>query len=322
MRLAVAGDTLTPVVYDSSQPPETTTTFWGTLVITYPSKIDTQIIEPDTLVSDTLFINKVVIDSIEFTKRSYARKWFARIDSTGLPLYDSLVMPNAWVAGAPGTEKPFFPLDGKGFAEKDSSGTRNYSFTMEMHNKFTYHGGEVFYLSGDDDLWLFVNDRLAIDLGGLHPTLDSILWLDSLELQPEQQYNIDMFFAERACCGSSLLMVTDIDWVDKKLSSVVREQRIASIRDRGAMRPNASMRPVRIRLAGGAAVTVHVPRATVSMNVEAFNSTGAKIAGPNIGRQAGEARHLSISGWYLLRITCFDSVGAEVGIVSERILNY
>lgn len=110
----------------------------------------------------------------------------------------------------------FFPLDGAGWG---NSGTgldgkqHNFHFTTEVHTQFKYAGGESLTFIGDDDVWVFINDKLAVDLGGLHPPLSGTIDLDSksaeLGIKPGNSYSFDLFHAERHTEASNFRIDTN-----------------------------------------------------------------------------------------------------------------
>ncbi|MFC1642849.1 fibro-slime domain-containing protein [Myxococcota bacterium] len=111
----------------------------------------------------------------------------------------------------------FFPLDpteGWGLTPPDHPMGQNFLFTTEIHLRFRYVRGQKFSFFGDDDLWIFVNGRLALDLGSTHSkalgTIDFDAQAVDLGISAGSSYSMDIFHAERHTDGSNFRIETNI----------------------------------------------------------------------------------------------------------------
>lgn len=159
------------------------------------------------------------VDGVHITNAATFSQWYQDVPNTNINIPKNIVLTQTTIPGIYGyNQQDFFPIDNEGFGNEGSlahdNQERNFHFTMELNTRFTYQGGEVFTFIGDDDLWVFIDRKLAIDLGGVHGEQSGTVNVDTLGLTIGQDYDFHLFFAERHTSRSRFRMETSLQLFD------------------------------------------------------------------------------------------------------------
>ena len=98
----------------------------------------------------------------------------------------------------------FFPIDGR--LQGNGGDAQNNYFTYTIAASFTYNQctSQFFEFESNDDAWVYIDDKLAVDLGGVATSSRQYVALDRLGLVDGQEYTLNFFFAHRRNAASSL----------------------------------------------------------------------------------------------------------------------
>ncbi len=152
----------------------------------------------------------------EITSKETFDQWYRDVEGVNYRFDRELVLTDQGDGTYVYSSNAFFPIgnnEGWGATPPEHI-NQNFLFTTEIHLQFTYVAGQAFSFYGDDDLWIFVNGHLALDLGGLHlqarGTIDFDAQAGELGISPGGVYRMDIFHAERHTDASNFQIETTI----------------------------------------------------------------------------------------------------------------
>ncbi len=168
----------------------------------------------------------------QVTSEESFNQWFRDVPGVNVSMPLTIELEREYRSSGPvyvfARERPdyFFPIDSQGYGLSmeglrwAAPGTHNFHFTYELETEFTYTDPNerdhalVYKFTGDDDVWVFINGKLAIDLGGVHSQQSQQINLDEaaeqLGLEPGETYQLKLFFAERHTSESNFRIETNL----------------------------------------------------------------------------------------------------------------
>ncbi len=147
------------------------------------------------------------------------------------------------VTNGESTWTPYYQGDGvvNTATTKDTLVGRNFNYVLQSHGDFIYDPDEnlFFNFQGDDDVYLFINNELVLDIGSAH-SIDGIriqlndyvnqAWAAvnagnandrqrRLALEEGRTYSFDFFYMERHSYGANMRINTNIRLIDPTMAT-------------------------------------------------------------------------------------------------------
>ena len=132
-----------------------------------------------------------------------------------------------------GDESGFYPLENLGYEQPDlltatskvNNGAKNGSFTLRGESQFVYNKDSKLYFTftGDDDVYMYINGVLALDLGGAHGRNSKTVNLNDLDatkygLKEGQVATFTFFYMERCSDASTFGIKTNMELVQRAIN--------------------------------------------------------------------------------------------------------
>lgn len=184
------------------------------------------------------------ISLIDVDEKDYF--YYSANEGTYTTLYPFLPVVDAEGVYAGQTDSYYFAEDGKR-SYTEQYGTyynRNYNYVLASNGEFVYHEEDnlFFEFEGDDDVYLFINGQLVLDLGGGHSVSSSALNVNdyvtwarkvletpdkysdaeiarakALDLENGEIVSFDFYYMERHGYGANMRIVTNMHITDPAL---------------------------------------------------------------------------------------------------------
>lgn len=144
-----------------------------------------------------------------FSNSSFSQ-WFSDVPGTNVSQRIVLNMVKDAAGVYSYTATDFTPIDGEMYGNQNAAHNRGFTCSVDAVSNYKSCGGQFIEYAGSNDGWLFVNGKLAMDLGGTHADGKQTVLLDRLGLTDGSEVRIQFFYAQRTSANAKFSLRTNM----------------------------------------------------------------------------------------------------------------
>jgi fibro-slime domain-containing protein len=137
-------------------------------------------------------------------------QWYRNIMGTNLAMSKTISLRRNEMGVYEYLSDAFHPIDGLMYGNEGEAHNNYFTFTFEAGFVYDQCVGQFMEFEGNDDVWVFVNGELAMDIGGVLPGTGQYLDLDRLGLEDGAYCELHFFHANRNPLESVFRLRTNI----------------------------------------------------------------------------------------------------------------
>ena len=107
-------------------------------------------------------------------------------------------------------DKDFYPLDDQVKGNEGADHNSHFTYTLTANFEYESCTGQYVEFQGGDGAWIFIDERMAIDLGGVQAGQYQRFELDRFGLTDGETYQFHLFYANRNTSGSTFGIRTNL----------------------------------------------------------------------------------------------------------------
>ncbi|MCP3904102.1 MAG: fibro-slime domain-containing protein [Planctomycetes bacterium] len=131
------------------------------------------------------------------TSRTSFAEWFRDAPGTNLSMAHPITLANDGLGVYEHLTDDFYPCDDCLLGNEGETHNQFYTYSFTATFAYSQCTSQFFEFAGGDGAWMFIDDDLAIDLGGTGTSSGQYVELDRFGLVDGQAYTLRFFYAQR-----------------------------------------------------------------------------------------------------------------------------
>ncbi|MHC5023153.1 MAG: fibro-slime domain-containing protein [Planctomycetota bacterium] len=117
-------------------------------------------------------------------------------------------------------DSTFYPVDDMLLGNEGQPHNNYYTYILAADFTYEACAGQFVEFQGGDGVWIFINNQLVMDLGGVNAPDPQYVDLDRLGLQDGRACSLRLFYADRSSASAVFRLRTNIELISRKVSTV------------------------------------------------------------------------------------------------------